>query len=120
MTYAVPGVTNYLLKLRATSEEYSPNSGISAASPNGAFSIDPADNPTLMKEAIFRTAAKSSKEASFQLEKRADAFRQIVGREPHGVPIVVSAVVTATNSAGQRTGLFHNYLVEVPVPEFDR
>ena len=120
LTYAAPGATSYSLTLFVGPERSFPNSSISAKSANGAFSIDLQSNPALMQAAMDQSQARSLEAAKLRLQQRTESFTQLVGRAPAGLPIIVRATVTATHPDGQRTGLFHSYLVEVPLSEFDR
>ncbi|MEZ6137531.1 MAG: hypothetical protein R3C53_21800 [Pirellulaceae bacterium] len=52
-----------------------------------------------------------------QLQK---AFFQLVGLETEGIPIPIRVRITARNSEGVESSLSHDYLIDIPLDQFER
>jgi hypothetical protein len=120
--YEAVGATNFELIIQQLG--MIPSQKLASAS--GEFEIDLRESiPELVKRvgpsianSSRYNAAKSPFDGYTMIVR--DAYRNIVGKNPSGIPVLIKADVQAYNADGKVVCLPHSYFVEIPKKDFEQ
>ena len=116
VTYSAPGATSIKLELRA----FKGGKDVVLESPDGQFTIDMSHIDEIAEKLWERlqggSGANNDPRTNLQeyLKLTTEAYQRITSKKPSGVPIAVTADVSAQGPNLKSSVLSHVYLIDIP------